>query len=392
MTQTFDSAFGLSARHHFKLEPRSVFVNHGSYGAVPDAVRSAQLDWRDRTEARPSFFYSGELPGLLRQAAGVVGNYLGAKGDDVVFTGNATDGTNAVLQSLQLAAGDEIVLHELTYDATKLAVERMVRRTGAVVRMVRVPVPWDGTDLPAAFLGAVSTRTRLVVLDHIVSSIGAEMPVQAISQAIRAGLPKRAAILVDGAHGPGQVDVDVAALGATWYTTNAHKWLCGPKGVGLLWAAPDAQEWTEPNIASLYADKGFNRSFDYPGTRDASGILALPSALKFREQIGGDAEIKRYCTALTSRASSFFSSEWKTPLAAPASAFHAMASIALPTTLDPTAENARALQARMWSEFRVDTKISALDGRLWLRISCALYNVDEDYARLSDAVIRCLKS
>ncbi len=385
------AALGLAARPYFPLRD-AVFVNHGSYGSTPLPVLAAQDAARRQMESWPSHFFAKEAPRRIRETADTLGGFLGVNGHDLVFTANASDGTNAVLSSLRLSPSDEIVLHDQTYEATKLAAARVCRRAGAAVRWVRYPVPWHGEDLNASFVSAIGPRTRLVVLDHILSSTGALMPVAEIVQAIRATREGRALpILIDGAHGPGQVAVDIDAIGATYYTSNAHKWLLGPKGVGLLWVAKEAQADIGPNIASLQSEMGFLRAFDYPGTRDPSGILSLSACLRFRADVlGGEAAIQHHARTLVHGASRRLLERWGTELAAPLECHGSMAAIRLPSRATGTKDAALQLQDRLWQEHRVDTKVTAIGGALWLRISCAPYNVVDDFEQLGEAVDRCM--
>lgn len=373
--------FGLALRHHWTLDPAVAFLNHGSYGATPKPVLAAQQRWRALIEAEPVDFFSRRLPGFLRAAAARLGSYLGVPGEDVVFVDNATAGANAVLQSITLKPGDRVMIHAQTYGAVRNAVLHWAGRAGAEVDVVPVPFPWRGEDLVAPFRAALTDRTRLVILDHITSPTAMIYPVAEIIAAI-APVP----VLVDGAHAPGQIDLDLGRLGATWYTGNAHKWLCAPKGAAFLWAAPAAQAMLHPTIISHGWSKGFRAEFDWTGTRDPSAALCVPDCLDFRDQIGGDAAIKAGSRDLAREAAAMLAAAWNTETGGPEEGFAAMRMVRLPVSGTFVQADAIAFRDRLFAEHRVEIPVNALAGGLWCRLSAAPYNAPADYERLAMAV------
>src|SRR5439155_14170022 len=206
-------------------------------------------------EAEPSRFMFRVLPAALRAAAERLGDFIGADGSDIVFVENATVGCNAVLRSLQLGRDDEVLVLAHGYRAVQNAVRYMTERAGARMIVAGMPFPRPG---PEAILAGIDTaltpRTRLVVIDHITSPSALVLPLREIVGRCRAaGVP----VLVDGAHGPGQVPLDLRAIGADWYVGNCHKWLCAPKGCGFLWAARERQADLHPVTISHWLGKGF---------------------------------------------------------------------------------------------------------------------------------------
>ncbi|HJS84067.1 MAG TPA: aminotransferase class V-fold PLP-dependent enzyme, partial [Acetobacteraceae bacterium] len=270
-------ALGRAIRHEWSLDPAWLSVNHGSFGATPLCVRAAQDEWRRRMEAQPGRFFRREMTPALRDAAARLAAFLGAEGQDLAFVENATTGCNAVLRSLRLEAGDEILTLTHGYGAVRNAARFVAERAGA--SMIEVPLPFPrptSQAVTARIAGALTGRTRIAVIDHITSPSALVLPVAEIVSACKqAGVP----VLIDGAHGPGQMPLDLPAIGADWYAGNCHKWLCAPKGSGLLWVAPERQGALHPVTISHGLGRGFLAEFDWTGTRDPSAFLAVSAAL-----------------------------------------------------------------------------------------------------------------
>src|SRR3954463_8843890 len=224
--------FGPALRHKFCLEPGVDFLNHGSFGAAPLEVLEAAARWRDRMETNPDGFFRETLPGALRQSASALAGFIGARPADVAFVENATAGMNAVLRSLRFMPGDEILASSHMYGAVRQAIRHVCEVSGARLVEAEIALPVDGEDaLLSPLADRLSSRTRLLVLDHIASPTGLVFPVRRLTALAR---EKGARVLVDGAHAPGQLALDVPALGADWYVGNCHKWLFAPRGCGFL--------------------------------------------------------------------------------------------------------------------------------------------------------------
>jgi len=276
---------GRAVRHEWPLDWSFLTVNHGSFGATPRVVLAAQQDWRRQLEAQPTRFMHETLPAGLAAAAARLGAFLGADGKDIGLLDNATSGCNAVLRSLQLAADDEVLMLSHGYGAVRNTVRFVTERAGARMTEAAIPFPRpDAEAIVASVSAALTSRTRVAVMDHITSGSALVLPLREIIVACHAaGVP----VLVDGAHGPGQVTLDLGALGADWYVGNCHKWLCAPKGSAFLWAAPDRQAGLHPLTISHGFGQGFRAEFDWTGTRDSSACLAIPTALDFHQRLGG---------------------------------------------------------------------------------------------------------
>jgi len=305
--------FGSAIRHEWTLDPDFLTVNHGSYGATPKIVLAAQDEWRARMEAQPTRFFSRELPEAMRGAATVLAGALSAQPDDVVFVPNATTGCNAVLRSMRLEAGDEILHASHVYNAVRNTMLYVAERAGARVVAAELPFPRpDKATLLANIEKAITKKTKILVIDHITSASGLVLPIaDIIALCHSAGVP----VLVDGAHGPGQVPLDLEALGADWYVGNCHKWLSAPKGCGFLHTRPERRADLHPVTISHGYGAGFTKEFDYVGTVDPTAYLALPAALDFFQRLGGTALMERN-SALAAEAGAFLAAKIGTEIGA----------------------------------------------------------------------------
>jgi isopenicillin-N epimerase len=382
-------AYGRAIRGEFLLDPDFLIVNHGSFGATPRSVLAAQDEWRRRLETSPTRFMNRTLTEALRHAAGRLATYMGASGDDLVFVDNATTGCNAVLRSLDLAPGDEIFVTDHTYPAIRRTADYVAARTGAKVVVATIPFPPAGAAaIVAAVAAALTPRTRLAILDHVTSQTALVLPLAALIAACRAA---GANVLVDGAHAPGNIPLDLPALGADWYVGNCHKWLMAPKGAGFLWAPKPAQAAVHPATISLHYGEGFTAEFDWTGTRDPSAWLAVTAALDFQARLGGPALLQRNA-ALAQQAAALVAAELGTVSGPIATQTGAMTTVRLPVAGAATPERAQALAGRLLDDHRCDAPITAFAGAFWLRLSAAVYNEIADYAELARRVAALLRS
>jgi isopenicillin-N epimerase len=268
------------------LDPHLVHLNHGSFGACPRTVLASQDRWRHRLERDPTGFFEHVYPGALDLARTRLAGFVGADPTGVVFVTNATVGTNAVLLSIApgLRAGDEILVTDHTYNATRNAVEATCASTGASTVTARIPFPLASADAAIeAVLARVGPRTRLAVIDHVTSPTALVLPVERLVSALEPEVP----VLVDGAHAPGMVPLDLDRLGASYTVGNCHKWLGAPKGAGFLHVRADRRADVAPTVVSHGwngrwhgSSSRFHALFDWPGTFDPSPWLSVPTAIE----------------------------------------------------------------------------------------------------------------
>lgn len=377
-------AFGRALRQRFLLEPETDFLNHGSFGAVPRVVLAAANAWRRRAETNPDRFIREILPGALRAAAAQLARFVGAEAEDLVFVENATAGVNTVLRALAFSPGDEILTTTHAYGAVRQAIRHTVARSGAVLVEAEVPFPAAGeAEILAAVQSRFTPRTRLLVIDHITSPTALILPVVRLCRFAR---DRGVRVLIDGAHGPGQIDLNVPVLGADWYVGNCHKWLFAPKGTAFLWAHRQAQAGLHPLSVSHAYETGLAAEFDWTGTRDFANWLAVPAALDFIEEIG-TAAMRRHNHDLVLAAARRLADAWGTPVGGPPGLLPAMAAIRLPAPWQrfgpPTLDTARRLQSVLLARHRIVAAIVPFGEHLWGRVSAQIYNAPEDYERLA---------
>lgn len=378
-------AFGTAVRGAFALERDYAHLNHGSYGATPVAVLAAQRVWQDRLEREPSRFMDREFRPGLRAAAAALAPRIGADADGIAMVENATGAVNAVLRGLDLAPGDEILVTDQTYPAVRNTADYVASRCGATVRALSLPVPaLDPDDILDRFKAALTPAPALVILDHVTSPTALVLPVREMAKAARkAG----ALVLIDGAHAPGMLALDIAALDCDWYTGNCHKWMFAAKGCAFLWTAPEHREKTHPLVISHGYSDGYIDEFDWVGTRDASAQLALPAALTFIDAHGAE-NIREHNIALANQAADLLSAAWRTERGAGPALTGSLATVRLPDGLGTSQQDANELRARLVDEHRVQVPIRAMAGGLWCRISAQIYNDIGEYERLAEVIGR----
>lgn len=387
--------FGRAMLESWLLDPEITYLNHGTVGATPRAVLAAQNVIRDEIERQPSRFLLRELAGVgvgvprrkssrLRAAAAAVAAFVGVPAEELVLVDNATTGVNAVLQSLSLEEGDELLLTDHAYGSVARTAAFVARRRGARVRTVTVPFPLRGpSDLVEAIDAGIGPRTRVAVIDHITSLTALVFPVAEIAARCRArGVP----VLVDGAHAPGAVALDVASLGVDWYGGNLHKWAFAPRPSGFLWAAPGRQSNLHAPVVSWGFGEGFPLEFEWASTRDPSALLAAPAGIAFLRDLDERA-VRDHNHGLAREGAARLVREWGTHLEAPPEMFGAMVTLPLPDRAGSSESDAERLRDALLFEERIEVQLHAWRGRLHTRISAQVYNDLDDIARLSAAVL-----
>ena len=379
------------------LDPEVVFLNHGSFGACPRAVLGEQDRIRLRMERQPVQFFVRDLEGLLDTARAELAAFLHAPSTNIAWVPNATSGINAVLRSLSLAPGDELLTTDHEYNACRNALEYVAGRTGARVVVARIPFPLADADQAVdAILERAGGRTRLALIDHVTSQTGLVLPIARIVAAL-AG--RGIDTLVDGAHAPGMLDLRLADIGAAYYTGNCHKWLCAPKGAGFLYVHPDRQSEIRPVAISHGANSPrqdrsrFLQEFDWVGTDDPSPMLCVPAAIRFMGSLlpGGWPALRAHNRALTLDGRRELGEVLGIDLPSPDTMIGSLAALPLlDGAMEPpkSAMYADPLQDELLRRWRIEVPIIPwpdVPKRL-IRISAQIYNDPTQYRLLAEAL------
>jgi isopenicillin-N epimerase len=355
-------------RELFLLDPGVTYLNHGSFGACPRPVFERYQAWQRELEREPVRFIVDRGPELLDAARAELGAFVGAPADDVTFVPNATVGVNLAARALGLGPGDEVLATNLEYGACDLTWQVTCERAGA--HYVRAEVD--------ELFEHVTERTRALFVSHITSETAQLLPVE---QIVARGRDAGLTTIVDGAHSVAQVDLDLVALGADFFTGTCHKWLCAPKGAGFLYVRPEWQERVDGPVVSWgYPEPAtFLSRTQRQGTRDSAAYLAVPDAIAFwREH-----DDRERCVALARAAARELSALLGTEPLGPEEQILQMASVRLPRS-DPT------LSWRLFDEHRIEIPTTGDDDLL--RISIAMYTTRDDVDRLLEALPRALST
>ena len=384
-------------KDNWLLDPHITFLNHGSFGATPIAVLAQQDEYRARLEREPVRFMVRELEPLLDAARAEVAAFVGAAPENVAFVTNATAGVNAVLRSLDLDQHDELLVTTHEYNASRNALDFAAALSGAKVVVADVPFPIASPDeVIERVLEKVTGRTRLLLVDAITSQTALILPVERLVAEMRA---RGIDTLIDGAHAPGQIPLDVRAVGAAYYTGNFHKWVCAPKGAAFLYVAPNRRASIRPAIISHGANatrtdrSRFLLEFDWTGTFDPTAWLCVPHAMRFMASLvdGGWPEVMRRNHALALRARDLLCERLGIAHPAPDAMLGSMAAFPLPdgTALDASAlYGGEPLQDALLEKYAIEVPIMPWPQppKRTLRVSAQLYNEIGEYERLADAL------
>jgi isopenicillin-N epimerase len=373
------------------LDRSVLYLNHGSFGACPNNVLAAQTTLRLQMESEPVDFLSSTLPVRLKATRAALCSFLGADEADLAFVPNATTGVNAVLQSLAFEPGDEILVTNHTYAACRKTVDFVAARTDAHVVVAHLPFPVrSDEEIVAAILTCVSPQTRLALLDHVTSPTALIMPLERL---VRELDERDVDTLVDGAHAPGMVPIRLSELGAAYYTGNAHKWLCAPKGAAFLHVRRDRQTGLHPNVISHGYRQGFQAEFDWTGTFDPTPWLCIEESLKYLGGLlpGGWPELMARNHALVVQARRLLLDALGVEAPCPEEMIGSMASIGLPTAAAGSVAASLDFEGlHHWCRERgVETWFHP-HPTLLVRLSAQIYNSLPQYQRLAALVTEAL--
>jgi isopenicillin-N epimerase len=366
-------------RREFLLDPETAFLNHGSFGACPRPVFERYQTWQRELEREPVDFLDRRRPELLGVARAALAAYVGCAPEDLAFVQNAITSVNLAARSLDLDRGDEVLTTDLEYGACDLAWEWVCRRTGARYVRAPIPLPLPGPHaVVEALFAAAGERTRVLFVSHVTSTTGLVLPVEEILARARAlGF----VTIVDGAHAPAHVPVDLVRLDADFYSGNCHKWLCAPKGAGFLHVRPERQERVDAAIVSWGYEHGrtFVERIEKQGTRDPAAWLAVPDAIRFQEERDWH-RVRDRCRRLAREARRELCGLLGTEPLAPNDMLGQMAAVRLP---HPAAD----LSERLFTRHRVEIPVGGPEDDL-LRLSVAAYTTREEIDRLLAALAR----
>jgi isopenicillin-N epimerase len=375
----------------FGLDPDVLHLNHGAFGIAPVVVRRAAAAWRERAERNPHRFNRVELGGLIATAREHAAAYLGIDPFRAAWVRNVSEGVSAVLGSLELRPGDELVIGTHGYGAVRMALNHHAARAGAQVIEAAYPVGAEDDVIVAAYAAACSPRTRLVVVDRITSPTATVVPVAAVAAAVRGATggsgdsasDGSAAVLVDAAHAPGQLRDDIAAFGADHWIGNLHKWAYTPRGSAILWSRPGLM--VTPTVLSWTLEDGYAASFDHPGTWDYAGWLAVADGLAYWEGLGGWDGVARLHDLVADGQKRVAEALGVRLERLPVTPAPAMRLVPLPGGVLTSSDQADQFYEAL-SQQRVEVAPVYFDRAGYLRIAAAPYNTPDDYDRLGDIV------
>lgn len=376
-----------SLKDYFLLDPTIIFLNHGSFGATPKPVLEAYQNWQRRLERQPVLFLGRELPELLRESRRVLGEYLNIEADDLVYIPNATHGVNIVAHSLQFKPGDEILTSDHEYGACDYTWEFICGKTGA--RYIHQPIPLpvqSEEETVEQFWRGVTTRTKVIYLSQITSSTAFRLPVEEICRRAReAGIMT----IIDAAHSPGQIPLDLKALDADMVFGNTHKWLMNVKGSGFLYVRRELQDLIEPLIVSwgyhatpdIATGSRFIDYLQWTGTKDPTAALTVPDAIQFMKDHDWDT-VRCQCHVLLRQAiERICDLTGLSPLYPLDSDFYSQMGIAPLPSSDLT-----TLKSRLYEEFKIEVPLTEWQDKQFVRISVQGYNTQEDIDALVNAL------
>jgi isopenicillin-N epimerase len=380
----------------FLLDSSIHFLNHGSFGACPRPVFEVYQEWQRELERQPVAFLGRRAESLLAEARTCLAQFVGVRPEDLVFFPNPTTAGNMIMRSLlsvgarqkgvALAPGDEILTSNHEYGALDRTWRYFCLQSGAIYIQRPIALPLESAEaFVEHFWSGVNERTRVIYLSHITSPTALIFPVQEICRRARqAGILS----IIDGAHAPGQIALDLDKVGADLYFAACHKWLMAPKGAAFLYAHQDVQHWLDPLVVSWGYESAvpsisqFIEYHEWQGTRDLAAYLSVPAAIRFQEEHVWDA-VRDRCHHLAAQARRRISSLTNLPAICPETShwFAQMFSVLLPAAVDLS-----ELKRRLYEEFCVEAPVMEWNGQKFLRVSIQGYNDQSDVDALVDAL------
>lgn len=375
-TYAWPGDFEASIRDSWGIRPGTTYLNHGSWGPPPQPVREARAAWLARLDEQPMDAFLREYEASWLKARASLAAFVGADAEGVIFVPNATAGMNLVADSTKLSVGDEILLNDHEYGAVARIWNRKASETGAQVRTLTLPTPFDDpAELVEFFKNSFTDKTRVLILSHITSPTAITLPIKEIAAAAK---QRGILVCIDGPHAVAQLPLDIKSLDVDYYTASCHKWLCAPLGSGFLYVAPEHRKQIRPALLSWgrlrpRQPKEWYEEFIWSGTQDYASYLSVPTAIEFLKGIGLD----RFRTQ-THAMARYVRSRLEELGAGPALVadspqwYASMAHVPIPAKGD-----AAALQKKLWDKYQVESPIWDFGGRVFARISCHIYTTRE---------------
>ncbi len=377
------------------LDKSTIFLNHGSFGACPIEVFNKYQQWQKLIEQQPVKFFMYTLREELYSAKKILSSFLNVQTDDLVFVQNATEGVNTVLHSIQWQHDDEILITNHIYPACRNAIQFYANRFGVKVKEVQILFPLNSNDeIIQTIIDTITNKTRLILLDHIASPTGLLFPIKEIRQQISNDI----LILVDGAHAPGAISLDINELGVDFYTGNCHKWMCSPKGAGFLWIQAKHQDYIYPINISLIntVSESFNERFFWRGTQDPSAWLSIPAAISFLNKISNN-NINTFINQnikMNRKMREIVSQQLQIPMLCPNEMIATMSAIPIYSNSSETHNNTiDPMQEWLMQKYNIEVPIFnwANEAYKLLRFSYFAYNDETQYITLANAILEYYK-
>jgi isopenicillin-N epimerase len=377
--------FGKAIKHKWLIDDSITFLNNGSFGATPiPVIEEAERIYR-RLEKEPVSFFVDSYFGEIRTSATQLAGFLGCNPDDLVFVDNATSGANVVLRSLigRINPDDEILINNHSYPAVKSACQYISEITGCKITEMHLPFPFnDEEHIIDCYRDALTPKTKLLILDHILYTTGMINPVKEIT---RIAKQNGTLVFIDGAHAPGMIDLNIDDIGADWYTGNCHKWLFAPKGCALLWTSPANQSWTKPLSISFFHGQGYAKEFDWTGTKNPVPYLAINKAIDFHRSLDSS-KLMSYIHDLAIEARHMIADELKIEILIPERLIGSLIALQMPGDYQIDHQLTAALRKRLFEDYKIEMPFIEFDGKLFFRFSAQVFNEMDDYKKLLTAL------
>ena len=367
-------------KNQFLIDPDITFLNHGSFGACPRAVFEEYQNWQRRLEFQPGKFMTHDVYQYLKVARDDLGQFLGCSGDDLLFFPNPTTAVSNVINSLQLSEADEVLMTEHEYGALVRSWKASAERVGLTIRQQTVSIPVTTREkFVEEFWSGVNKKTRVIFISHITSSTALIFPVEEIcTLAHESGI----ITIIDGAHVPGHIPLDISSLNCDFYTGACHKWLCAPKGSSFLYVKATHHEWMRPLVVS-WGEEGddpgptqFLKNFQWQGTRDMSAFLTIPAAIRFREE-NHWSDVQANCQKLVEKTADHLKKLLKTtPLFYGFQWLGQMVSHPLPVSTPSD------LKLILWNDHKIEVPVFEWQDQQFIRVSIQGYNTWADVEKL----------